>query len=186
MASYQEQTTPLQGVSILLNKVVQDQRGYFLDLAETDNPTIQSTKHIHAVIAHTKNKSRGEHYHYSLYEDFYTISGTSLCVLHDFNKESPSYQQSFAFVSGNALRDTKKQQIAKEHSIPSFFLEDNVVAQVRIPPLVWHAWWKLSHTPATIVATGTQGYDEDDYAKPKAIDIPQVLQLVSHYGITPE
>ncbi len=58
--------TNINGATIFLNKVVADERGYFLDLAEIDNPAMKNLKHVHAAIANGKHKSRGEHYHMRL------------------------------------------------------------------------------------------------------------------------
>ena len=184
MKSYKEKETNIKGVSLLFNKVVGDDRGYFLDLAETDNPLIKSTKHIHAVLSTEDNKSRGEHYHYKLTENFYTISGTSLCCLYDFNEKSPSYKKAFAFISGNKPKDRRKiERISEKNKIDTYFLEDDMLVQVVVPPLVWHAWWKLTDNTAVILATGNTGYDPKDYFKPQASTIPEVVKILNHYGI---
>ena len=85
MSSYKQIKTPLDQVNILLNKVVSDDRGHFLDNAEVDNPVINTTQHIHSVIAHKKHSVRGEHYHYNLVEGFYVLHGTTLVVLYDLS-----------------------------------------------------------------------------------------------------
>lgn len=46
MKSYHTIKTPIRGLKIHLNKVVGDERGYFCDLAETDNPSKKEYKKI--------------------------------------------------------------------------------------------------------------------------------------------
>lgn len=186
MSSYKKQKTTIDGVSLFFNKVFGDERGYFLDLAETDNPYIKTTKHIHSVLATEKNKSRGEHYHYKLTENFYTVSGTSLCCLYDFNENSPTYKKAFAFISGNKPHEESIIKISEKNKIPSFFIEDSKLVQVNVPPLVWHAWWKLTDETSVIVALGDTGYDEKDYAKPRAVEITKIKKILNYYGITTE
>ena len=184
MKSYKKHKTSIEGVSLLFNKVVQDDRGYFLDLAETDNPIIKNTQHLHCVLATEYNKSRGEHYHYRLHESFHTVSGTSLCCLHDFNTESSSYGTTFAFISGNKPTNGSLEKISRKNKIKCFFLEDSALAQIIVPPLVWPSWWKLTDDTAVIVATGDGGYDPEDYAKPEASAIEGVVTILNYYGIT--
>ena len=176
MASFQEVQLPINGVTLYLNKVVSDSRGHFMDLAETDNPSVGSTKHIHSAIALHKGVSRGEHYHLRVVEDFYTLSGTALGILHDFNEESPTFGKTFAYVSGNKDDSVKTD-------LPTYYIEDGTLAQVRIMPKVWHAWWPLTDKEVVIVALGTLGYDPQDYGKPKAQEIPGVMDILTAYGI---
>ena len=44
--SYKTIETPINGLKIQLDKVVGDERGYFCDLAETDNPSKKEYKKI--------------------------------------------------------------------------------------------------------------------------------------------
>lgn len=177
MSSYKKIKTPLSGVYILLNKVVSDDRGHFLDNAEVDNPAIQTTQHIHSVIARAKHCVRGEHYHYNLVEDFYVLYGATLVVLYDDNQDSPTYQQAFSFVAGT------KGDVVVPDNTPQFFIEDGQLAQVHIPPKVWHGFWALTDFGSVILALGTAGYDKNDYKKIQALDIPPVYDILQDYGI---
>ena len=180
MNSYKKIKTSLDRTYILLNKVVSDDRGHFLDNAEVDNPVIQTTQHIHSVIAKTKHSVRGEHYHYQLEEDFYVLYGATLVVLYDDNSDSPTYQKSFSFVGGTKSNDN---DLVLPSSTPQFFIEDGALAQVHIPPKVWHGFWALTDRGSVILALGTAGYDENDYKKIKALDIPLVCDILQHYNI---
>lgn len=176
MASYEEIKLPIEGAKLYLNKVVSDSRGHFMDLAETDNPSVGSIQHIHSAIALHRGVSRGEHYHLRVVEDFYTLSGTALGILHDFNEESPTFGTTFAYVSGNKSDEVKTD-------LPTYYIEDGKLAQFRVLPKVWHAWWPLTDKEVVIVALGTIGYDPEDFVKPKAAEIPSVAEILKTYGI---
>lgn len=180
MSSYKKVETSINGVHILLNKVVSDDRGHFLDNAEVDNPAIATTKHIHSVIAKQKHSVRGEHYHYKLVEDFYVLYGATLVVLYDDNQDSPTYQQAFSCVAGT------KSSVAIPSNTPQFFVEDGTLAQIHIVPKVWHGFWALTEIGSVISVLGTHGYDENDYKKINAVDIPAVCDILQHYDITNE
>lgn len=184
MKSYTQIESPLSGVEIYLNKVVSDERGHFCDLAETDNPAVGTIKHVHAAIALKKGVSRGEHYHYNVIEDFYILAGTALGILHDFNEDSPTFGKTYAYIAGNKPKeaDLDDEALVKA-DLPTFYIEDGKLAQFRITPKIWHAWWPLTDEQAVIVALGTQGYDPEDYEKPKAEEIPQVVEILKKYKI---
>lgn len=175
--SYRKVSTPIHNSYLLLNKVVPDERGYFYDVAEVDNPAILTTKHIHAVLATHKFVARGEHYHYRLQEDFYPLSGVLLCILYDMNEDSPSYQQMYAFIGG--VRGDFPIQDYKD--IPSFFAEDGGLPQLHTPTKVWHAFMPLTDEPATLLALGTHSYDPTDYKQIPAVEISPVYDMLKHY-----
>jgi dTDP-4-dehydrorhamnose 3,5-epimerase-like enzyme len=176
--SYQTIQTPIEGVTLYLNKVVSDERGHFLDVADTDNPAIENLQHLHASVALHKGVARGEHYHYRVLEHFYTLSGTSLCILHDFGEKSPTKGTTYAFIGGN--KDETVQS-----TLPAFPIEDGYLTQVRVPPGVYHAWWPLTAAPIVIMATGTAGYDPDDYGRVAIAEVPGALDILKQHGITP-
>jgi len=163
--SYKTIKTPISGLNIYINKVVGDERGYFCDLAETDNPIWKTKiKHIHASIAIKKGVARGEHYHLRLIENFWILSGTALWIFHDFNKKSKTYGKTWSLVL-------------------DFPPKKNQLAQIEIPPYVYHAFWPLTKTPVVAVATGTTGYDPTDFVKPSIEDIPGAKEILKKYSI---
>jgi dTDP-4-dehydrorhamnose 3,5-epimerase-like enzyme len=176
MASYETIESPLSGVEIYLNKVVSDERGHFCDLAETDNPAIKTIKHVHTAIALKRGVSRGEHYHHRVIEDFYILAGTALGILHDFNEKSPTFGKTYGYIAGNKSEEIKTD-------LPTFYIEDGKLAQFRVMPKIWHAWWPLTDKQAVIVAFGTHGYDPTDYEKPKAKEVPQITEILKKYNI---
>ena len=178
MASYEKLETPIVGLEILLNKVVSDERGHFLDLAETDNPSMASgyTKHLHASIATTKHIARAEHYHHKIKESFYTLAGTALWIFSDFNKNSPTYGKTYAAIAGNG-------KAKPETSLPTFYLDEGKFPQFKIDIEIYHAFWPLTDEPAIIMATGTDGYDPDDYERPAVEEVPGARKILEEHGI---
>lgn len=178
MKSYKKVRSNIQEVDIFLNKVVKDSRGYFLDVAETDNPAIKTTKHIHSVIASHKYVARGEHSHYRLEEDFYFLGGPTLCILYDDNEKSKTYKKTYCCVGG-----TKGRIKNSLRELPNFFIEDDKLVQIHIPKKVWHGFWPLTDKGSTLLVLGTTGYDETDFKRTKSTEIDAVNNILLKYGI---
>lgn len=177
--TFKEEETSIDGLRLLLNKVVGDERGVFADLAETDNPVFeQPIRHIHASIATTKGVGRGGHYHHHLTETFYVLSGIGLCLFHDFREDSPTKGATYAVILGYE----KPEDVTP---LPIYTISGGSLAQVITPPGVYHAFWPLSDEKLVIAATGTHGYDEDDYVRPLISEIPGAEDLLRQHNITP-
>lgn len=174
--SYEKVETPIEGLNIYLNKVVSDERGHFLDLAETDNPLIEDVRHLHASIATTKHIARGEHWHYKLTEHFYVLSGTALFVLHDFNENSPSFGKTYAMI----LSDGKEKP---DTELDSFHIGDGKLAQLEIPPMIYHAFLPLTDRDVVVFVAGNEGYDAEDYGRAKVHEIPEAKKILTDHGI---
>jgi len=180
MKSYHTIKTPIRGLKIHLNKVVGDERGYFCDLAEADNPLFKDgCAHIHASIAMKKGVARGAHYHYRLRENFYMLSGTSLMLFHDFNKKSKTFGKTWSVILGfsNSKINTRGTK--------SYFIDKEKLAQIEVPPYVYHAFWPLTNEKAIAFVTGTEGYDPDDFVRPSIEQIPGAVKILKKYKIKP-
>ena len=178
--SYKTIETPINGLKIQLDKVVGDERGYFCDLAETDNPLFEDgCAHIHASIAMKKGVARGAHYHYRLKENFYALSGTCLFIFHDFNKKSKTFGKTWSVILGfsNPKLNTKGTK--------SYFIDKGKLAQIEVPPYVYHAFWPLTNEKAIAFVTGTEGYDPSDFARPSIEEIPGAVKILKKYKIKP-
>ncbi len=163
--SFRTLSTPISGLKIHLNKVVDDKRGFFCDLAETDNPIWKTkVKHLHASIGMKKGVSRGEHYHLKLIENFWVLSGASLWIFHDFNKTSKTYGKTWSLVL-------------------DFPPKKNKLSQIEIPPYIYHALWPLTNEPVVVFATGTTGYDSTDFVRPKIDEVPGALKILKKFKI---
>lgn len=176
--SYKTIQTPINGLRIHFNKVIGDHRGYFGDLAETDNPLFKDgCVHLHASIAAKKGVARAAHYHYRLKENFYILSGTALFMLSDFNKKSKTYGKTYAVILGfsNKKIDTKGTK--------SYFIDKGKFAQIEVSPYIYHAFWPLTNEQVVCCATGTQGYDPTDYVTPSIEEVPGARRILRKHAI---
>ena len=159
--------TPINDLKIHLNKVVADERGIYCDMAPggTDNPFFKDgIKHIHGSIAIKKLVPRGGHYHYHLRENFYTLSGTALWYFYDFRKDSPTYQTGYSVILGFNPAE-------KEIDVPSYAITQGSMAQIFIPPGVYHIFWPLTDEKVIVAGTGSLDYDSADYARPEIDEV---------------
>lgn len=194
--SYKTLKTRISSLKIHLNKIVGDKRGYFCDLAETDNPIWKAkdaknkVKHLHASIAIKKGVARGEHYHVRLVENFWILSGTALWIFHDFNKKSKTYGKTYSLILG--FLPKKNPLLTKEGSadrsrrgvvVKHYFIDKGKLAQIEIPPHVYHAFWPLTNKPVVAVATGTTEYDPTDFVKPKIEDVPEAVRILRKFKL---
>jgi len=175
--TYKTIKTPINGLKIHLNKVVDDSRGYFCDLAETDNPLFKNLAHLHASIAMTRGVARGAHYHYRLTENFYALSGTSLFIFCDFNKKSKTYGKTYSLILG--FSDKK----INPRGTRSYFIDKGKLAQIEIPPYIYHAFWPLTNEKVIAFVTGTEGYDASDFYKPSIEEIPGAKKILEKFRI---
>lgn len=176
MASYEQTDTPIAGVKILLNKVVSDERGHFIGLAESDNPALGDLKNLHASVATTKHVARGTHYHHRLTENFYTLAGTALWILHDFDKDSATHGVTHALVLGDGKKNIKT-------TLPTFYIDGGHMAQLTIGPGVYHAFWPLTDAGAVVFVTGNTDYDPKDFVRPTLEEIPGAQKILKEHGI---
>jgi len=177
--SYTTIKTPIAGLNIHLNKVVGDERGYFCDLAESDNPLFRDgCVHLHASIAMKKGVERGGHYHYRLKENFYALSGTSLWIFHDFNEKSKTYGKTWSLILGF---ENKKVNTRGNNS---YFIDKGKLAQIEIPPYIYHAFWPLTREKVVAFVTGTEGYDATDFARLPIEEIPGGVKMLRKHNIS--
>ena len=165
--------TPIQGLNLYLNKVVSDERGSYCDMAPggTENELYaDGIKHIHASIATKKFVARGGHYHYKLKENFFTLSGTALWYFYDFDKDSPTYGESFAVILGH-------DKLGIDVGIPECTIYKNYAAQVSISPGIYHVFWPLIDTETVVAGTGSLDFDAEDYDRTKIEDVPGAIEI---------
>ena len=172
-----EATTGINGVRIIFNKVVKDERGVFADLAEEQNPLFTAgLKHLHASIAIKKGVARGCHYHYRLRETFYILAGTGLCILHDFRKESPTAGKTYAVILGY-------EKPKETTELPVYTITEGTLPELIIPPMVYHGFWPLTEEKLVLVGGGTHAYDPEDYARPALKEVPGATEILRRHNI---
>jgi len=164
--------TPIEGLNIYLNKVVNDPRGSYCDMAPggTDNPLYaDGIHHIHASIATHKYTARGGHYHFRLKENFFTLSGTALWFFYDFDKKSPTYGKSYSVILGY-------DKLGLDLGIPEYTIDKGAAAQIAINPGVYHVYWPLSDMETVVAGTGSLDYDPEDYDRTKVEEVPGAVE----------
>jgi len=183
--SYQTIKTPINGLKVYLNKVVGDDRGYFCDLAETDNPLFKNLVHLHASIATTRGVARGAHYHYRLTENFYALSGTSLWIFHDFNKKSKTYGKTWSLILGFSpeTKVSGSDPDTLKKGTRSYFIDKDKLAQVEVSPYIYHAFWPLTRERVIAFVTGTTGYDATDFARLSIDEVPGAKKILEKHDI---
>ncbi|MBW6441239.1 glucose-1-phosphate thymidylyltransferase [Patescibacteria group bacterium] len=163
--------TPIAGLNLYLNKVVSDERGSYCDMAPggTENELYaDGIKHIHASIATKKFIPRGGHYHYKLKENFFTLSGTALWFFYDFDKNSPTFGESFAIILGH-------DKLGIDVDVPECTIYKNYAAQISISPSVYHVFWPLTDIETVVAGTGSLDFDAEDYERTKVEDVPGAI-----------
>ncbi|MFA7169285.1 MAG: glucose-1-phosphate thymidylyltransferase [Candidatus Paceibacterota bacterium] len=164
--------TPIKGLNLYLNKVVSDPRGSYCDMAPggTDNPLYaDGIKHIHASIATHKFVPRGGHFHFHLIENFFTLSGTALWYFYDFDKNSPTYGQSYSVILGY-------DKLGLELGIPEYTIDKGMATQLMIAPGVYHVYFPLTDAETVVAGTGSFDYDPEDYDRTKVEDVPGAME----------
>lgn len=155
--------TPIDGLTISLQKFVTDDRGTLYELLPegTKNGLIFDGKigNIYASKAVRKFVPRAGHYHKNLVENFFTISGTVLWYFEDFREDSKTFRKSFEFTCGEA----KTPPIPR---VVNVCFDTDGMAQVRVPIGVYHLYFPLTDSPALVLAVGSLPYDSTDYVCP--------------------
>jgi glucose-1-phosphate thymidylyltransferase len=166
-------TTPIKGLNLYLNKVVSDERGSYCDMAPggTDSPLYsEGIKHIHASIATKRFIPRGGHYHFELKENFFTLGGTALWYFYDFNKNSPTFGESYSVILGY-------NKLNLDLGIPEYTIDKEMAAQIAISPGVYHIFWPLTDEQTIVAGTGSVKYDPEDYDRTKVENVPGAIEI---------
>ena len=175
--TFSEGKTAIDGLRLLFNNAVGDGRGVFADLAEEDNPIFGTAmRHIHTSIAAHKGVARGCHYHNIQTETFYALSGTGLCVFHDFRADSETRGATYAIILGHERPGT-------ETTLPVHTIDQGTLAQIIVPPGVYHGFWPMSDERLVLVATSTHRYDPTDYVRPSLDEIPDLARILRQHNL---
>lgn len=172
--------TPLKDLTIILNKVVGDVRGYLAEMAPggLENEFFKhGFQNLYAAVATGKHIARAGHYHFKSWENHYTLTGTALWLFTDFRQGSPSFKQSVTIIAGaKALENPPAGALM--HT-----LDRSVMAQVHCGPGINHIVWPLTDEPVVIVDATSEPYHKEDYAYPKMSEIPGIEKILAKYGI---
>jgi dTDP-4-dehydrorhamnose 3,5-epimerase-like enzyme len=179
--------TSIEGLIINLNKVVADERGYLAEMMPGGllNPFCKNGfKNLYLSVATKKGVARGGHYHKSpdSFENFYCVSGVALWFFYDFRQNSKSYDKSEVVIVGEKkIAENINKDLFKKTNHKYFLPE--VMAQILVPPGVYHIYIPLSNEPVKIVATHSKSYDPSDYEKVNIENIPNSDKILSDFGL---
>ncbi len=168
--------TPIQGVTVELQSTFGTIDGGVIHMLPggIQNPEGfgQQLLDIYAFTAHGQEQSRGGHYHRTLNELFFTMSGTALWILSDMRPTSPTHGTTHALIlSINKPTNTL--------DIPAYTLEDGSFPRLRVPAGVYHAIFPLTDERVTCVALSSTPYDANDYVHPTQEEIPEILTILN-------
>ena len=98
-------------------------------------------------------------------------------LFHDFNKKSKTFGKTWSVILG----------FSPKAKLPggtkSYFIDQNKLAQVEVPPYVYHAFWPLTNEKAIAFVSGTEGYDASDFARPSIEEIPEAVKILRKFKI---
>jgi dTDP-4-dehydrorhamnose 3,5-epimerase-like enzyme len=175
--------TPIQGVTIELQPTFGQFDGSVMHMLPggIQNPEGfgEQLLDIYAFTAHGQDQARGGHYHHTLNELFFTMSGTALWILSDMRPTSPTHRTTHTLIlSINKPNNT--------FGFPSYSLEDGAFPRLRIPAGVYHAIFPLTEERVTCVALGSTPYDAQDYAYPTHEEIPGMQDILKKMALKKE
>ncbi len=127
---------------------------------------------IYAFTANGQNQSRGGHYHNTLNELFFTMSGVALWVLSDMRPASPTHGMTHALIlSINTPANT--------FDLPTYSFEDGSFPRLRVPSGVYHAIFPLTDERVTCVALSSTPYNANDYVHPTQEEVPELMAILN-------
>lgn len=175
--------TPIQGVTVELQSTFGNMEGGVMHMLPggIQNPDGfgQQLLDIYAFTAHGQNQARGGHYHHTLNELFFTMSGTALWILSDMRPTSLTHGTTHALI----LSINKPQET---FGFSSYSLEDGSFPRLRVPAGIYHAIFPLTDERVTCVALGSTTYDAQDYAYPTPVEIPGMHKILEQIGFKQE
>jgi len=151
--------TPIEGLKIGLNKTIGDVRGYLCEVAPggTENEFVGGKiGNVYCATATQKGIARGGHYHNSLIENFYTLTGSALWLFKDFRESSKTFGETYVAIFG----DEKVEGIeADQYVLPES------MAQLLVPEGVYHVFYPLTDKKVIVMALTNLPHDNDDYVR---------------------
>lgn len=172
--------TPIEGLKIKLNKVVEDRRGYLAEMVPggVKNPFLKwGLRNIYLSVGGKKGVARGGHYHNELIENFFTVSGQALWYFEDMREDSKSFKETYSAIFGRG-------ELSEEHKdmeVDSFLLP-SIMAQVLVPTGVYHAYVPLADIKVRVVACGSHPYDADDYVHIAPEEIKEFRKILKDFS----
>lgn len=172
--------TNIDGLVIRINKVIGDVRGVLCELAPKgleDEMLSAGVKNVYASMPTQRGIARGGHYHLRQIENLYTLAGTVLWVFCDMRGDSKTKGNVFPVILG-------WQKPPDEKGVQVLTIDQNKMAQVMVPPGVYHIFAPLTEEKAVVLNLASRAYDKTDYAYPELSSLPEVKKVLDSFGVS--
>lgn len=173
-------TTPIDGLTVELQKVFGDQRGVLGEMLQhgTENPAVagHGIGNIYTSMGTGKHIARAAHFHFKNREIFFTLTGTALWLFHDFREGSATFGMNAGLVLG-----MHAPTFPVYH--PIYTLDQKNYARVTVPTGVYHAFWPLTDETVATVAIASVPHDDADYDRRTIKQVPGFLDILATYGM---
>lgn len=172
------QNIPIAGMEVSFNKVIKDERGFLAELMPegTKNKlAFEGIRNIYTSVATGKNISRAGHYHFRNWENFFTLTGSALWYFRDYRQDSPTFEKDWFAVLG--------EKSGKLKDIDDLTLAQGFMAQVLVPPGVYHIFWPLTDEKIIVIAVASEPYSPQDYLQLEVDQVPKLLDKLKKLGL---
>ncbi|MBI4015730.1 MAG: dTDP-4-dehydrorhamnose 3,5-epimerase family protein [Candidatus Aenigmarchaeota archaeon] len=173
--------TGIEGLTITLNKVVNDWRGSLYELLPggSGNQSVSDgIGNLYVSVGKKKFVCRVGHYHKNNTENFFTLGGATLWIFCDMRKGSKTEGTVFGGIFGDEFQSKTSLQVMT--------IDKGTLAKVRVPTGVWHAYWPITEKPSIIIAVGSIPYEKEDNEKVEYSDIDDVVKILKTEGVIDE
>ncbi len=173
--------TGIDGLTITMNKVVNDWRGSLYELLPegSKNPSVSGgIGNMYVSVGKKKFVGRVGHYHKNNVENFFTIGGAALWVFYDMRKGSKTERAVFGAIFGDEFDGKTYLQVMT--------IDKGTLAKICVPAGVWHAYWPITEKPSVIIAVGSVPYEKEDNEKIEYSDIGSVVGILKREGVLNE
>lgn len=151
--------TTIDGVTILLNRFIGDERGWLGELLPNGNANLDvkdGLGNIYLSVATGKYITRAGHYHHRQSELFFTVSGVALWAFRDYRELSPTFGKVYSVVFTDSEIDT---------NFPLYRIGADAMPGIVVPHGVYHVYWALADAPVRVVCMATTPHDDTDYVR---------------------
>jgi len=169
--------TNIEGLTIRINKVVKDERGFLAEIAPyaEDSFLKAGIGNIYVSVAKERNVAKAGHFHKKNVENFFTISGTSLWLFVDCRNDSLTFNKFYTVILGS--------KNFPQADTPFYTIEDSKMAQVLVPSGVYHIFWPITDDDVTVLAIASEPYDKSDYEKIDLNNYPEIKNRLEKFEI---
>lgn len=180
--------TDINGLFIRLNKVISDARGFLAEMMPggAQNDFCRGGfKNLYLSVATQKGIARGGHFHKASdsFENFFCVSGLALWFFYDFRQETPTQNNFVIVIVGEKSIADKNLDPEVAKKTPHRYFLPEVMAQILVPPRVYHTYIPLTDEPVKIVATHSKEYDPADYERIELAKITDSAKVLAPFGI---